>query len=214
MNCVWRSWLHAHKQCLKLRNIYNLLRCKSFPLTLARIWKWMLNINIHVWLSSLTTLHKMWLTPNLWPSLLKTDILKWQKHMIIWVLPFHVWHSVHVTSQSRLACMPDKIFYLMSQLFLLFIGKEQTNMAALRGTQIWRKQKTKKQYLCCINIDRATIQNLLMEIFAHFLYFQANLPHPLGSHVRWNSIYEHIVILKSPLCTVVILGGSPKISFW
>ena len=54
--------------------------------------------------------------------------------------------------------------------FLFFIGKEQTNMAALWG-HAFRSEKL----LCCIITARTTKRSLQMELLAHFLRFQVTL---------------------------------------
>ena len=100
---------------------------------------------------------------DLWSVLLSTNIWKSRKHsrehchFVFGSLC--LWHEkdcrvaeVSITSQANL--------------FLLFTKKEQTNMAAPRGTKIQSKKST-----CCMNIDRTTIWNLLIEIFARFLTF-------------------------------------------
>ena len=50
------------------------------------------------------------------------------------------------------------VHYVIRQLFLLFIGKEQTRM---HHEELQFEAKT---YFCCTNIDRTTLQSLQMEI--------------------------------------------------
>ena len=50
----------------------------------------------------------------------------------------------------------------------LVIGEERTNTAMPLGAEIQSKKKKKKDCYC-INVDRATIQTLQVEICGHFL---------------------------------------------
>ena len=69
-----------------------------------------------------------------------------------------------------------------TSLFLLFIDKEWTNMAASLGTQVGSKK-----YFCCIDIDRTTMLSLQVEMFAHCLHFTLILQSPLTLFVHSNS---------------------------
>ena len=83
------------------------------------------------------------------------------------VLPFGAWRRVSLTSRTRRGCVAEVCITSRANLFLLFIGKERTIMAAARGAKIRKEEK----YCCSTNIDRATTRNLQMEILAHFLHF-------------------------------------------
>ena len=85
---------------------------------------------------------------DLWSSLFKIDVWK------SWV---HSRESCHFVSSSVCRCWRvmdgadmrgSSSYYVLIRPFLLFIGKEQTNMAAPCGTLIW----SKKMYLCYKNI--------------------------------------------------------------
>ena len=83
---------------------------------------------------------------------------------------FCVWHFVYIMSSTKLACMTEVYPLSWAPRFLLFTGKQQTNMAVLIGAQLERKKKN-----CCMNTHRTTIRSLPMEILAHFLCYWADL---------------------------------------
>ena len=73
--------------------------------------------------------------------------------------------AVYISDINKLGMYGQSFF------FLLFIGKEHTDITALRGAQIW----SKKVLFLDTNIDRKTQWSMLMKICAHFLCFQASL---------------------------------------
>lgn len=83
-------------------------------------------------------------------------------------------------------------YYAMSQLFfpLLFIGEQQTNLAAPWGAPIWRK-KRKKVFLMCA-VDRTTTQTWQRKCLCVFCVFRPTCPLCFGSclkrsqsHLSW-----------------------------
>lgn len=54
---------------------------------------------------------------------------------------FCVWHFVYIMSSTKLACMTEVYPLSWAPRFLLFTGKQQTNMAVLIGAQLERKKK-------------------------------------------------------------------------
>ena len=108
------------------------------------------------------------------------------------------------------------------KLFLLFIGKEWTNVALPWGAQTW----SRKKYFCCRVIkmyfllyshsDRITMGNLQLEIFVYFLCFQASLHLLLRSPLSSKTVHNEGMILEeeknSTLKTLLIqdLGGGGK----
>ena len=89
-----------------------------------------------------------------------------------------VWQSV-CDGCTGLNCVAELSITSGANLFLLFIGKERTNMAAPRGARI-ESQKN----LCCINPDRRSVgrkpTNGSISLFAHYLHFGAGLLLHLG----------------------------------
>ena len=69
---------------------------------------------------------------DFWSRLSKIDVWKSRKHGRSWALPF--WASVW-TPWRRLACVAAVCHTSWSNLFLLFIGKERTNMATPGRTE-------------------------------------------------------------------------------
>ena len=120
-----------------------------------------------------STAHKVFLT-------VQNQCLKVVKAML-WVLPFCVWQPVPFPlfmSWRKLAwCVAQVSIILGSNLFLLFTGKEQINMAAPWGTQIWSREKK----VCFINADRTAVWSLQMEMLPHFQLNQANFHCHLSS---------------------------------
>ena len=89
---------------------------------------------------------------------------------------------VPVSSSTWPACMAKISNTSRANLFLFFIGKERTNMAAPWGAQI--RFEKKKKYLFCINGNTATKWSQQTEILAHFLRFQDNLSPSLRASLK------------------------------
>ena len=117
---------------------------------------------------------------------------------------------------------------IMSQanLFLLFLGTV-TNMAAPQGSQI----QSQKELLLCKYWGGEAIQTLQMEIFAHFLHFQASVCFhsvqvllPVTFHtgpvqvniICWLSAFLFINRCQYPLCHCLIpfFHKEKKCGFW
>ena len=69
----------------------------------------------------------------------------------------------------------EQSWYEPTFLFLLFISKECTNMAAPGGAQFWRKEKK-----CFISIDERTKQSLRLKAYAHFSAVSGHISFFLG----------------------------------
>ena len=117
---------------------------------------------------------------DLWSSLLRIDIWKFGKCS-------H--EHCHVMSGSAAACVCDvtnkasfcgiSICDIMSQIFLLFLGKEWTNMAAYWGAKIWGKKRERKKtsvgYTLIEQLYQACKWNSFFYIF--LFYFTTILSH-------------------------------------
>ena len=108
---------------------------------------------------------------DLQPSFLKIDI---------WKLWKHVCELCHFEFGNLYSCHHEQSWHerqkcqVLSQanVFLLFFGKERTNMAAPWGASIWGQKK----FLCSICLDRTTtLQSLPVEMFVQFLLFSGQL---------------------------------------
>ena len=79
------------------------------------------------------------LSLNFWSCLLKIGVWKSQKHNT-WVLPFCAQQSLSKMSWTRLECVGEVKY--ITNLFLIFNGKERTNMGVPQGAPFWSKTAT------------------------------------------------------------------------
>ena len=149
---------------------------------------------------------------DLWSGLLKIEAQKSQKfgrECYQFVCVFDIMNRSGMCSTS--------VIYIMTQPFLLFIGKEWTNMAVPRGVWIWStKKKKKKKESLLQNIGRTTEWSLQMEILPHFQQFQINLFLRFVSHLTL-SVPRKVSCCCRP-CARELAGktdvNSPKILRW
>ena len=93
-------------------------------------------------------------------------VLTFERHeKWLWVLPFCAQQSVSVMSWARSGCAAEVSNTPQANLFLLFIGKEQTYRAVFWGGH----NQSKKVFLLCISIDMIAKWSQQIEVLAHFL---------------------------------------------